>query len=246
MIIGSKILFFENLPSTNTYTIDLLKENSLAEGTIIRTNYQSSGRGYSANKWESEDSKNLLISIVLYPSFIRAEDQFLLSMAVSLGICDFLEQYIPVCAIKWPNDIYVMNDKIAGILIESSITGELMDHTIAGIGLNINQKVFSGNIPNPTSLSLITGNNYDCDECLNNLSSSIDRRYKQLIAGENFRIKNDYLTKLYRLNEWCDFRDEKGIFTGRILAVNEEGRLIIEKTNNNKSDYAFKEVEFMI
>jgi BirA family biotin operon repressor/biotin-[acetyl-CoA-carboxylase] ligase len=246
MIIGSKILFFENLPSTNTYTIDLLKENRLQEGTIIRTNFQSAGRGYSVNKWESDDSKNLLISIVLYPSFILPENQFSLSMTISLGICDFLQHHIPSCTIKWPNDIYVMNDKIAGILMESSITGEIMDHTVAGIGININQKKFSKQIPNPTSLSKITGINYDCDECLNNLTGSIDRRYKQLIAGETVRIKNEYLKKLYRLNEWCEFRDEKETFTGRILTVNEEGRLIIEKMNNNKSEYSFKEVEFII
>jgi BirA family biotin operon repressor/biotin-[acetyl-CoA-carboxylase] ligase len=245
MIIGSKIKFFENLPSTNTYAIGLLKENRLSEGTIIQTNFQSAGRGYSSNKWESEDSKNLLISIVLYPTFINAENQFSISMAISLGICDFLEQFIPACTIKWPNDIYVKNDKIAGILIESSIAGEIIEYTIAGIGLNINQTEFSKNIPNPTSLSMITGVNYNIQEILKRLALTIDKRYKELISGETVRIKNEYVLKLYRLNEWSDFKDEEGLFTGRLLSVNDEGKLIIERMDNITSDYAFKEIEFI-
>jgi BirA family biotin operon repressor/biotin-[acetyl-CoA-carboxylase] ligase len=245
MIIGSKIKFFENLPSTNTYAIGLLKENRLSEGTIIQTNFQSAGRGYSSNKWESEDSKNLLISIVLYPTFINAENQFSISMAISLGICDFLEQFIPACTIKWPNDIYVKNDKIAGILIESSIAGEIIEYTIAGIGLNINQTEFSKNIPNPTSLSMITGVNYNIQEILKRLALTIDKRYKELISGETVRIKNEYVLKLYRLNEWSDFKDEEGLFKGRLLSVNDEGKLIIERMDNITSDYAFKEIEFI-
>jgi BirA family biotin operon repressor/biotin-[acetyl-CoA-carboxylase] ligase len=246
MIIGSKIFFFENLPSTNTHAIELLKENRLPEGTIIQTNYQIAGRGYSVNKWESEDSKNLLISIVLYPTFIKPEDQFSISMSISLGICDFLEQFIPGCTIKWPNDIYVLNDKIAGILIESSITGDKMEYTIAGIGLNINQTLFSKNIPNPTSLRLVTGTDNDTQECLNELALTIDKRYKQLISGETDRIKDEYISRLYRLNTWSEFKDEKGLFTGRILNVNEEGRLLIEKMDTTVGEYAFKEIDFII
>jgi BirA family transcriptional regulator, biotin operon repressor / biotin---[acetyl-CoA-carboxylase] ligase len=245
MIIGSKILFSENLPSTNSHAIDLLKENKLPEGTIVHTNYQTAGRGYSANKWESEDSKNLLLSIVLYPSFIKPEDQFLISMTISLGICDFLKHNIPACTIKWPNDIYVMNDKIAGILIESAIAGEIVEHTIVGIGLNINQTGFSSQIPNPTSLRLITGMEYDTSTCLRQLSEAIDKRYKQLIAGGR-NIKNEYISRLFRLNEWSEFRDEKEMFTARILSINEEGKLILEKKDSKRKEYAFKEVEFII
>jgi BirA family biotin operon repressor/biotin-[acetyl-CoA-carboxylase] ligase len=246
MIIGSKILFFENLPSTNSYAYDLLKETRLAEGTIIHTNFQTAGRGYSANKWESEDNKNLLISIVLYPSFIKPEDQFSISMTISLGICEFLEQHIPACTIKWPNDIYVMNDKIAGILIESTIAGENLEHSIVGIGLNINQITFSSQIPNPTSLSLITGVDYDTASCLKNLSAAIDRRYRQLITGETESIKCDYVSRLFRINEWSLFKDDEEQFTGRILTVNDEGKLIIESKEGKKKEYSFKEVEFII
>ena len=239
-------MFFKNLPSTNTYAADLLKKNNLQEGTIIYTNYQPEGRGYSGTKWESEDGKNLLISILLFPSFINPEDQFNISMTISLGICDFLMRDIPDCSIKWPNDIYVNNDKIAGILIESSVSGNQIESTVAGIGLNINQEKFISNAPNPVSLTLLTGRSYDLISCINQLATDIDKRYKQLIAGNSEEIKKEYVSKLYRLNEWCEFRDNKEIYTGRVLTIGEYGRIKIEKQNGEINSYSFKEIEFIL
>jgi BirA family biotin operon repressor/biotin-[acetyl-CoA-carboxylase] ligase len=246
MIIGSDLLFIENLPSTNTHTLGLLKKNDLKEGTIVYTNYQSAGKGYSGNEWESEDGKNLLISIVLYPYFIKPEDQFIISMTISLGICDFLERFIPICSIKWPNDIYVNNDKIAGILIESSVIGESIKSTVAGIGLNINQERFLGPAPNPISLRILTGINYDLNECLIQLGSSLDCRYKHLIAGDSSQIKKEYVSKLYCLNQWREFKELNGIWSGRLLDVGDYGRLRIEKKNGEISEYSFKEIEFIL
>jgi BirA family biotin operon repressor/biotin-[acetyl-CoA-carboxylase] ligase len=246
MIIGSNTLFFRNLPSTNTHAALLLKNNNLPEGTIIYTNYQLEGKGYSGNQWESEDGKNLLISIVLSPSFINPEDMFHVSMAVSLGICDFLLRFIPDCSIKWPNDIYVKNDKIAGILIESSIIGNQIESTIAGLGLNINQEKFLSSAPNPISLRLLTGKSYDLGFCLDQLAADLDDRYKQLIKGELKQIKEEYISKLFRYNDWFKFRDSEGIYTGRILTVNDNGRITINRKNGEKNEYAFKEVEFIL
>ncbi|MGC1391202.1 MAG: biotin--[acetyl-CoA-carboxylase] ligase [Bacteroidales bacterium] len=246
MIIGSNLLFFRNLPSTNAYTADLIKKNKIQEGTIIYTDYQSAGRGYSGNNWESEDGKNLLISIVLYPSFINPEDQFHISMAISLGICDFLLRFIPDCSIKWPNDIYVNNDKIAGILIECSVLGNQIESTIAGIGLNVNQEKFVSSAPNPVSLSLLTGSFYNINDCLYKLVRDLDKRYKQLIKGHLSQIREEYITKLFRLNEWFKFKDSKGIYLGRILNVNDNGRINIYRENGEISEFAFKEIEFIL
>jgi BirA family transcriptional regulator, biotin operon repressor / biotin---[acetyl-CoA-carboxylase] ligase len=246
MIIGSNLLFFENLPSTNTHTAYLLKKKNLPEGTIVYTNYQSAGRGQTGNSWDSEDSKNLLISIILFPSFVNPADQFYISMTISLGICDFLRRYIPVCSIKWPNDIYVNNDKIAGILLESSIIDDQIEYTIAGIGLNINQEKFLSTVPNPVSLRLLSGLNYDLPTCLNQLGTDLDKRYKLLIAGNSGQIKDEYVSKLYRLNKWFKFKDFNGIYTGRILTVTDYGRMQIERQNGKLSEYSLKEVEFIL
>ncbi len=246
MIIGSQLLYFENLSSTNTYAADLLRNNVLSEGTIIYTNYQSAGKGQMSNKWESEDSKNLLISIILFPSMINPAYQFLLSMSVSLGICDFLKRYTPVCSIKWPNDIYISNDKIAGILIENSIMGEVIENSIAGIGLNVNQDKFLSDAPNPVSLKIITGKEFDLNTCLIQLTSDLDKRYKQLIAGNYVQTKEEYISQLYRLNEWFDFRDKNRMFTGRILSVTDTGRIQIEDRTGNIDEYSYKEVDFIL
>jgi BirA family biotin operon repressor/biotin-[acetyl-CoA-carboxylase] ligase len=167
-------------------------------------------------------------------------------MAISLGICDFLSRFIPGYSIKWPNDIYVNNDKIAGILIESSLKGNQIEFTIAGIGLNINQENFLSNAPNPISLRLLSGLNYDLRDCLKNLGTDLDKRYKQLIAGNSGYIKEEYVSKLFRLNEWHEFRNIDGIYTGRILSVGDFGRIKIERKNGKISEYSFKETEFIL
>lgn len=246
MIIGSKLLFFKNLPSTNSHAASMLRDQEVYEGSIIHTNYQTAGRGHGENKWESEENKNLLISIVLFPSMINPADQFLLSISVSLGICDFLVRYTPEISIKWPNDIYAKNDKIAGILIENSIMGDLIEHTIAGIGININQTKFRSDAPNPVSLANLTGKKYDLSECLGQLASSLDKRYKYLISGDFELIKRDYLSWLYRFKQWGRYRDMNGLFNGKISNVLDSGRLLIEREGGSLIEYSFKEIDFII
>jgi BirA family biotin operon repressor/biotin-[acetyl-CoA-carboxylase] ligase len=246
MIIGSNINFFHNLPSTNTHLIHLLRKNRLPEGTIIATDYQSAGRGQAGNKWESEEGKNLLFSILLLPHMIKPTDQFLISMVLSLGICDFLNRYVPASSVKWPNDIYVNNDKIAGLLIENSIMEDQMEYSIAGIGLNVNQETFISDAPNPVSLKLITGASYDLAACLKQLAADLDKRYKQLISGEYSRIRNEYIARLFRLKLWSKFRDSEGVCDGRIVSVTENGRLQVEMRSGVLKEYSFKEIEFIL
>jgi BirA family biotin operon repressor/biotin-[acetyl-CoA-carboxylase] ligase len=246
MIIGSKLIFCKNIESTNTYASGLVQRESISEGTIIYTNFQSAGRGQKGNRWESEDGKNLLFSIVLFPEMVIPEDQFIISMFVSLGICDFLKTLIPACKIKWPNDIYAGDDKIAGILIESSITGNSINNSIAGIGLNINQDHFPVYVPNPVSLKMLTGKNYDPDLCLKQLAGWLDKRYKQLISDRRSEIRNEYISSLYRLNELHNFKAKDGIFSGKIVAVTDSGCIRIEDREGKIREFFFKEIDFII
>jgi BirA family biotin operon repressor/biotin-[acetyl-CoA-carboxylase] ligase len=244
MIIGSKYIFRENLSSTNSCAAELIKNNPLPEGTIIYTNYQSAGRGQSGNNWESENGMNLLFSLILYPFMIKPSDQFVISKIISLGLCDFLNQHATNISIKWPNDIYIKNDKIAGLLIEATIIRDEIESIIAGIGLNINQKLFRSNAPNPVSLGMITGKDYDTGDCLRKLASDLDRRYKQLLNDKRGEIDTEYLNNLYRFREWCDYSDANGLFEGRIISVNSGGRLQIEDRRGRIYEYSFKEVDF--
>jgi BirA family biotin operon repressor/biotin-[acetyl-CoA-carboxylase] ligase len=245
MIIGSNLLFHESLSSTNTMAAQLLRTGEPSEGSVIHTDFQSLGRGQAGNKWESEKGKNLLISIILYPKSVTPEDQFLISMTISLGICDFLDRHCPGTKIKWPNDIYFKNDKIAGILIENSIMGSSIENTIAGIGLNINQDKYTGIHPDPVSLKMATGKEYDTAVCLTDLLSDLDKRYKQLLYGNRGLIKNDYLSRLYRFNEWHSYKSEDSIFSGRIKDVLISGLIRIEEKNGKTREFSFKEFIYL-
>jgi len=246
MIIGSNLYFFKNLPSTNTHALSLLKEKPLPEGSVIYTNFQTAGKGYAGNSWETEDGKNLLFSTILYPSFLKAADQFYLSMTISLGIGDFLERYISGSRVKWPNDIYINDDKIAGILIESAVLTDTIEYSVAGIGLNINQEKFYSPAPNPVSLRQLTGDSYDMAKCLNELTGDLDKRYKELISGKLHDLKKEYISKLYRLNEYARFSDKGETFTGKIIDIGDYGSLRIETEGNKIREFAFKEIEFIL
>jgi len=245
MIIGSKIIYYDHLPSTNSEASRLFKESAIPEGAIICAGYQSAGRGQKDNKWESEENKNLLISIILIPEIIEPDLQFLISETISLGICDFLERYIPVSSIKWPNDIYVNNDKIAGVLIENFIMADSIEYSIAGIGLNINQEIFLSDAPNPVSLKMVSGVSYDIKECLKQLSSDLDKRYKQLLSEDWNTIRSEYKSKLYQFGIWKEYLDGEGKFSGRIESVDDVGNLTITRSDRVSNSYGFKEVTFI-
>jgi BirA family biotin operon repressor/biotin-[acetyl-CoA-carboxylase] ligase len=245
MIIGSKRIFIEKLSSTNTHSAHLLRKGKVQEGTIVHTSFQTEGRGQPGNTWESQTGKNLLLSIILYPVTIKADRQFIISKMISLGIRDYLSKIVPSVCIKWPNDIYVSNDKIAGILIENSVIKNEIENTIAGIGLNVNQEKFSPALSNATSLRKLTGKTFDLDQSLTELSAAIDNRYKQMLYEKKTLIDEDYISGLYRYGSFTEFRDSNGIFEGKIINVTGTGRLQIEDRRGRIYEYGFKEVDFL-
>ena len=163
-----KITRFKTLDSTNLYLQNLLNKGENIDNHIIVAEFQSSGKGQGRNVWHSEDGKNLLFSIALDMSFLKAEDQFLLTQMISASMINVLKNYLPEESlfIKWPNDIYFKDSKIAGILIKNEIKGMMLGTSIIGIGLNVNQTTFDDNLPNPISMKMITGKDYDLEEIL--------------------------------------------------------------------------------
>ena len=230
--------------STNNYAASEMLTKRLSEGTVIVADSQNDGRGQGTNKWESEPGKNLTFSIVLYPEFLEVSRQFKLSNAISLGLADFLSGLTDGVSIKWPNDIYIGNKKVAGILIENSIRINKISTCIAGIGLNVNQQVFVSDAPNPVSLRQITGIEYELDSLLKGLCLKIDLRYKMLLDGVLSEIDKDYAAILYQQGIWAPYSDENGDFDGRILGVDHIGRLRIETRSGKVNCYQFKEVGF--
>ena len=140
LFIGNNIISLEEVDSTNRYLKDyLLKDNNTIEGLVVVATNQHSGRGQKGNTWQSEQGKNLTFSIFIKPN-IQVQAQFLISKAISLGIVDFLNDVgLSELKIKWPNDIFCKDKKIARILIENTLKGNNVSNSIIGIGLNVNQ-----------------------------------------------------------------------------------------------------------
>ena len=241
----NRIIRVNQLNSTNSYALQLLKDTNPSGGTVVMALNQTEGRGQQANSWESKDGKNLTISLILRPDFILAQDQFQISMLISLGVSDYLKTYIKEVSIKWPNDIYVGSKKIAGILIEQSIMGDHVSHSVCGIGLNINQDKFISDAPNPISLNIITNEIYDLEKELTKLLASIENRYLQAKNGKSQQLEKDYLNTLYWMNEEHTFLDEDGEFTGKIIGISEFGQLLIKDEDKDIRTFNFKEVSFI-
>lgn len=246
MIIGSHVIHYENVSSTNTVASELLRESKPAEGTIITASFQESGRGQTGNRWESEPGSNLLMSVILYPVIVKPAEQFVISQMISLAVHELVSLHTAEASIKWPNDIYVRDDKIAGILIENSIMGERLGSTVAGIGLNVNQTLFRSGAPNPVSLALITGLSHDLQVITGQLTEMLDRRYSMLLRGETATLAADYHKVLYRAREWHRFADSRGEFEGKIECVGPDGMLTVNRKNGMRIEYAFKEIDYIL
>lgn len=237
--------WLDRVDSTNTYCMSKANEGE-PEGFTVAAYIQEQGKGQRGTRWESEEGKNLTFSLLLRPIFLRVEEQFAISKLIALSICDWIITKGVNATIKWPNDIYAGDKKITGILIENSFSSLALEVSVIGIGLNLNQTVFSKDIPNPTSMSLLTGNDYTPEIVLNELMQSIQTRYLQLGNGLKSIIDDDYLGKLYRYNEYHQFTSEEVRFKAKIIGVKPTGELILVTENGEQKTYAFKEVVFDI
>ena len=231
--------------STNNDMKDLLAERLLAEGSIIVAEYQTGGRGQLGNVWESEAGRNLLFSIVLYPDCIQANQQFIISQVTALSVCRTLSEYIDNVKVKWPNDIYWKDKKICGMLIENDLMGSVISKSIIGIGLNINQEIFTGDAPNPISLKQITGQTYNLDDMLHSFRRHFYSMYLHLLQDKADDIRNEYRTMLYRGEGVFTYKDAEGEFKAAIADIEPMGHLVLQLTDDTFRRYAFREVSFI-
>jgi BirA family biotin operon repressor/biotin-[acetyl-CoA-carboxylase] ligase len=231
-----RIIHIEETDSTNRW----LKENG--DGTmVVAADYQTAGKGCGSNSWESERGKNLTFSMLIHPTDIPASQQFRITEIVSVALCETIERYMETKAsIKWPNDIYVGDCKICGILIENRLQGHVIKDSIIGIGLNVNQIEFVSDAPNPVSLRQLVGHEIDREVLLHDF----------LQAFEVFSVRENtvfsYRKRLFRLGKINTFEDKAGRFDGIITDVEADGHLLIRDLTGEMRRYAFKEVTFII
>ncbi|MFT5914869.1 MAG: BirA family biotin operon repressor/biotin-[acetyl-CoA-carboxylase] ligase [Flammeovirgaceae bacterium] len=247
VFVGRNLKFLPSCQSTNKLAVNWVAEGKELDGTVIITSEQTSGRGQRGNSWQSEPNQNLTFSLILKPSFLLASEQFNLNMAISIGIWDFLRKNLPIePTVKWPNDLYCSDKKLGGILIENFIKNQRLENSVVGIGLNINQQLFD--LPKATSLSILSGKQFELNSLLEDLLVCLERRYLELRSGKIERLKQKYLSILYRYQEkhqFADLREEFPIiFFGQILGIDKLGRLLVEKEGKIHS-FGFKEIGFL-
>jgi BirA family biotin operon repressor/biotin-[acetyl-CoA-carboxylase] ligase len=237
------IINVKTAASTNDLLKELAGQQILEEGTAVVTHAQTAGKGQRGNTWESEPGKNIACSLLLYPAFLPVKQFFLLSEAVALGVKEALDVYAEGFVIKWPNDIYFREQKIAGILIENEIIGQQFAQAIVGIGLNVNQTVFLSDAPNPVSLKQITGKTQNVNQLSEKLLKAVLFRYEQLKSGDTAHIVRAYHEALYRKSGFHAYKDKQGRFSARIEKITDDGLLHLITDKNEKRSYAFKEVK---
>lgn len=237
-----KSMYLRETRSTNLVLKEMLREYELPEGFVLRTDFQSAGKGQPGNSWESEKGKNLLFSVLLYPQHIAIDQQFILSQLVSVAILRTLNSFCAGFSIKWPNDIYFGDKKIGGILIENSLQGSKLNTSIVGIGLNINQKTFRSDAPNPVSLRQITAKNQRRKNILQDVLNNIYELYKKMDVEA---IRKEYSENLYRRVGFYTYRDNKGLFEAELAGIESDGCLKLKTRTGEIRAYYFKEVAFV-
>jgi len=243
LFVGKNLVYVPECHSTNTLALDLCQKTNTTEGTTVITDNQSMGRGQRGNSWLSHPYLNLTLSLILRPTFLKPTEQFNLTIAISLALRDFLTHRISgVVKIKWPNDLLVNDKKLCGILIENTLSGDTIQSSVIGIGLNVNQDSFS--MESASSMKVVAGHGFNLPDEWLLLCEFIERRYLQLRSGKITDIKTDYLNSLYGMGEVRKFLVSDGEADGIIEGVDQQGKLLVSFNGNIKS-YALKEIRLV-
>lgn len=228
-------MYISSTNSTNTLMRELLAKGEWPEEELfLYAGYQTAGRGQTGNGWESEPDKNLICSILL-PN----KNLYFLNIAVSVAIIRLIGEPF---TIKWPNDIYYRDKKLAGILLENAIVGSMVKYSIAGVGLNVNQTKFTSDAPNPVSLKQITGKTYDIDQLMKDLFEAV----KAVLDEPEERIWSEYKDHLYRREGWYAYEDHNGRFEARIIDVLPTGEIVLQDKQGNERIYHFKQIRYVL
>ncbi len=240
---SENIILIDKTDSTNELAKEFLKRKEYSLPFIVQSLFQTKGKGQYDKSWESNAKENLLMSLVIKAPPIDIEKQFDISKAVAVAILKVLSNYTEQkVSIKWPNDIYVNDNKISGVLIENTIVGKKIDVCVVGIGLNINQTQFSSNIPNPVSLKQLAEKSFNISRIRDELVEEINNQIKDIQQVGLFYLQNLY--KKDFLSRFVDNKEKE--FFGVILGVNEVGLLKVRLENKIVRTFANNEIRFLL
>lgn len=246
----------ENTPDENTSNKKIvLDDENAGKVQLVTTDYQTHGHGQVNTVWESARGENLLFSFLFRPQHITAGEQFFLSEIACLAVAHTLDAYTEGISVKWPNDVYHHDRKICGMLLRHTLSGAQISATLVGIGLNLNQKQFVGDAPNPVSLRQIIGRPVDREEVLNRFAHHFDRLLRAVTPpdsderlAQRQRLHREYLRRLYHRDGAHDYVDTASgeTFSAHIVDVAPTGQLTLQTTDGRLRHYHFKEVRFVV
>ena len=250
--------------STNTLMKELIAKGEWPNNErFLYAGYQTAGRGQTGNGWESEEGKNLLCSILVESRKIKDKSPFYLNIAVSVAVHKVIQSFVlersgllslsEAVSIKWPNDIYWGDQKVAGILIENAIIGNEVKYSIAGIGINVNQTEWKSDAPNPVSLRQITGKEYALDALMQQL-------YQEVQKAQNEDCWSYYKAHLYRREGFWPFverevstaptmnadQQTEGQFMAQIEDVLPSGEIVLKDQEGKERIYHFKQIRYIV
>ncbi|MGL5889700.1 MAG: biotin--[acetyl-CoA-carboxylase] ligase [Bacteroidia bacterium] len=243
---GRHHIRLEEVESTNTFALELVRTGQAAEGTVISAKAQTAGRGQRGNTWHSTPGENLTVSIVLRPSFLAPALQFDLTRAVALALTELVQTCCPKTdvKVKWPNDIYIGSRKAAGILIENILGSSRFIAAVVGIGLNVNQMSFGELSSKATSLKLASGKEFEHEVLLQQLCSVLEKYYLMLRSGKQEELRKLYHDKLFLRGEMTNFSSNGVSVKGTITGTSPEGLLLLTTEAGEEKQFVFKEVVF--
>ncbi len=265
-----KIIELDEIDSTNSYLSDYEGERGDFM-TVVVARFQTSGRGQGSNCWESECGKNLTFSVECYPVGVPANHQYVLLETMALAVRSTLEKEVESVrswnmleeydfmfgrsvasgtdcrgfTIKWPNDIYWDDRKISGTLSQCMVNSNGVKRCIIGVGINVNQREFVSDAPNPISLSQILRSSVSLNKLLQNVLDAFAERLQMVNDGRYDEIKAEYMSNLYRRIGSYGYLDKDGEFYARVEDVDNNGHLILRRDNGTLSEYEFKELKFI-
>ena len=232
----------ETINSTNDYTLSLNDALVFKEGLVVTASYQSGGNGQRGKAWESNANENLLLSVVIEPK-LKLHEQSLISKIVALSVCDLLKSLNIEAEIKWPNDILVSKQKIAGILIHNISHENSIIHSVISLGFNVNQLVFKDYSIKATSLRLQLNKEYEVSEFQEQFLSFLSTRLNRLKMGEN--QDDEYLRSLFLKDKPAAFESGIKQFMGIIKGVSESGKLLIQLEDDSITAFENQQVKYL-
>ena len=260
-----RMLELDEVDSTNRF-LKHLDTPGDRRMTLVTAEFQTAGRGAGSNRWESARGENLLLSLRVTPANLPVSRMFAISEATALALKEALDVFLPDnnslpsadangmpalprFSVKWPNDIYFEDSKVSGMLIENDLQGAFVQRSIIGIGINVNQRRFLSDAPNPRSLSDIVGHDVERRFVLERFMERFMHYMPTLDRGETDALDalhNRYKSCLYRFGEEHEFIDEMGVFCAKIVDVEPSGHLVLQDKAGSLRRYEFKEVKFRI